>query len=375
MAFLFTSEAGLSGHPDKVADLIGDAILDAFLAEDPGSRVGCQVMVTDGLVVVGGQISTTAKVDIESIVRDVLSDIGYKDESEGMSATSQVIIRVDPQSREIGDGVDRGGAGDSAIVIGYACQDTPELMPMPASSVHAIARTIDEHRKSGAVPWLRPDGKIQVTIEYTDGRPRQVHNVIISVQHGPINNEPSLDAFAGMMVRASLPSRYITNETQLLTRANVAFSIGGPKADCGLSGRKVISDTYGGFARHGGGGLSGKDPTKIDRCGMYAARYIAKNLVAAGLADRCEVQLAYMIGHSEPVAINVDSCGSGRLSNRELIAIVRRIFPLSTPAIIDHLRLRRPIYRNVGLYGHFGHEEPEFTWEMCDLVDEIRRVI
>lgn len=375
MRVLSTAECGLAGHPDKVADSIGDAVLDAFLREDPESRVGCQVMLANGVVVVGGQITSRAKVDIPSVVRGVLVGVGYEETWEGMSAQSEIMVRVDPQSPEIAAGVARGGAGDSAIVIGFACRDTPELMPAPTSVVHGIATAIDSQRKMQEAPWLRPDGKIQATIEYLDSKPHHADSFVLSVQHDREVTEIRRDAFLRKTVEKIMSPGLLSDESRFLSRPDVAFSVGGPKADCGLSGRKVISDTYGGFARHGGGGLSGKDPSKIDRCGMYSARYIAKNLVASGITSRCEVELAYMIGYPDPIAISLDCVLENGVSHSRLVEIVRKVFPLTPPAIIERLNLRRPIYEEVGLYGHFGHESDHFRWEECDCIAEVRRLI
>ncbi len=369
---LLTSEAGLAGHPDKVADQIGDAILDAFLVGDPAARVGCQVMLANGVILVGGQVTSRTRVDIPRIVQSVLTDIGYESETEGLSPQSQVIVRIDPQSPNIARGVDRGGAGDSAIVIGYACTETPELMPMPAAIVHQLAADVDKHRRDGLAPWLRPDGKIQATVAYQDGEPVHLDTLVLSVQHSSSVAETELNEYLWAIVNASGQPARVAPETKLLTPATIGFLTGGPKADCGLSGRKVVADTYGGAARHGGGGLSGKDPTKIDRCGMYVARYIAKNLVSSGLARRCEVQLAYVIGMEEPAAVAVDTFGTGALPEKELVELIWRAFPLRPPVIVEELRLRRPMYRQVGLYGHFGHKGPEYSWEECDRASALR---
>jgi len=372
---LSTAEAGLSGHPDKVADQIGDAVLDAYLAEDPQARVGCQVMLANGVVLIGGQITSTARVDIEAVARGVLADVGYEERHEGVSPDSRVLVRIDPQSSNIASGVARGGAGDSAVVVGFATNETPDLMPLPAWVVQRLAQRIDTARKLKEVAWLRPDGKVQATVRYAGRRAEYVHGLVLSIEHTEDARESDLDEFLWGIVRDTVPERWLNTDTQLFSRATVGFRVGGPKADCGLSGRKVIADTYGGAARHGGGGLSGKDPTKIDRCGMYAARYIAKGVVSAGIADRCEIELAYIIGEPEPVALSTRCEGGALLPEERLHEIIRRVFPLSPPAIVERLRLRRPIYRHVGLYGHFGHEDAMYTWEQCDATDELRASI
>jgi S-adenosylmethionine synthetase len=375
--FLFTSEAGMGGHPDKIADQIADAILDAHLEQDPLARVGCQVMVTNAAVMIGGQITSKASVDLVSVARAVIKDIGYVDLSNNFNhETCEILVHVTAQSEPLSKNVNEGGAGDSAVVFGYACTDTIELMPLPTMLVHGIAMELERLRALGVLPNIGPDGKIQITVEYRDLKPVHVSYIVVSVQHEEGTDLRRLHEQIRMeVIPAVIPQDLINDKTIYDARTQVGFTIGGPQEDCGLSGRKVIADTYGGWARHGGGGLSGKDPTKIDRSAMYMSRYIAKNLVAAGVAERCELQIAYAIGKSEPVSINVNLNESAKFPQHKLIQAIRKVFPLSPHGMIGALDLRRPIYRRAGVHGHFGRKEAEFTWEKTDKTEDIRLVL
>jgi S-adenosylmethionine synthetase len=380
---LFTSESVSMGHPDKLADQISDGVLDALIAKDPMSRVACETMVTTGLVVIAGEITTKAYVDMQRVVREVVRGVGYTDSLMGISADHcAVMVAIDEQSPDIAMGVNddaaKGkdvGAGDQGLMFGYACNDTVELMPLPISLAHKILNRLTKARFDGEVDWLRPDSKSQVTIEFDGATPVRVDTVVVSTQHSPIVKneeirryiikeviEPLLQKEAGDLVQGDI--KYHINPTG-------RFVIGGPHGDCGLTGRKIIVDTYGGWGRHGGGAFSGKDPTKVDRSAAYMARYVAKNIVASGLADRCEVQLAYAIGVSDPVSVNVDTDGTGRIEDARICELVREIFPLTPSGIIKHLDLRRPIYRKTAAGGHFGRNEPEFTWERTDKAREL----
>jgi S-adenosylmethionine synthetase len=371
------------GHPDKLADQISDGVLDALLAKDQMSRVACETMVTTGLVVIAGEITTKAYVDMQRVVRDVIRDVGYTDSLMGISADHcAVMVAIDEQSPDIAMGVNDNaasgkdiGAGDQGLMFGYACNDTVELMPLPISLAHKILNRLTQVRRSGEVDWIRPDSKSQVTVEFDGATPVRVDTVVVSTQHSPIVKndeirryitqeivEPVLQETAPDLIHGAI--KYHINPTG-------RFVVGGPHGDCGLTGRKIIVDTYGGWGRHGGGAFSGKDPTKVDRSAAYMARYVAKNIVAAGLADRCEVQLAYAIGVSEPVSVNVDTDGSGRIEDARICELVREVFPLTPSGIIKHLDLRRPIYRKTAAGGHFGRIEPEFTWERTDKAKEL----
>ncbi len=378
--YLFTSEAVSMGHPDKLADQISDGVLDALFAQDPMSRVACETMVTTGVVVVAGEITTEATVDMQSIVRDVIREVGYTEASMGISADHcAVMIAIDEQSPDIAMGVnddaDTGkdvGAGDQGLMFGYACNDTPELMPLAISLSHKILNRLTEARQNNEVDWLRPDSKSQVTIEYDGFTPVRIDTVVVSTQHAPeVSNEEIRKFIIEEIIRPELPEDLAGGEITYHINPTGRFVVGGPHGDCGLTGRKIIVDTYGGWGRHGGGAFSGKDPTKVDRSAAYMARYVAKNIVAAGLADRCEVQLAYAIGVSEPVSIRVDTEGTGNVDDDKICEAVRKVFPLSPSGIIKHLDLRRPIYRKTAAGGHFGRTEPEFTWEKTDKVDEL----
>ncbi len=367
--FLFTSESVTEGHPDKIADQISDAILDACLAEDPYSRVACETLTCTGLVVVAGEITTEAYVDFQTLVRQTIREIGYDDALKGFDCnTCGVISTINRQSPDIAQGVDTGGAGDQGMMFGYATNETPELMPAPISLAHKLAFKLSEVRKSGKMPYLRPDGKSQVTVEYdSNNKPVRVDAVVISTQHAEeVGNDQLRAEILEHVIQAVIPAELLDADTKYHINPTGRFVIGGPMGDSGLTGRKIIVDTYGGMGRHGGGAFSGKDPTKVDRSAAYMARYIAKNIVAAGLADRCEVQLAYAIGVAEPVSVLVDTFGTGKVDEDKLEALVRKNFELTPKGIIETLNLRRPIYRATAAYGHFGREGKDFTWEATD---------
>ncbi len=373
---LFTSESVTEGHPDKVADQISDAILDAIMAEDPYGRVACETFVTTGLALVGGEITTDCYVDIPNLVRDVIRDIGYTDAHMGFDGnTCSVLTAIDQQSSDIAMGVDRAGAGDQGMMFGFAIRETPELMPLPIILAHRLTRRLADVRKTGELPYLRPDGKSQVTVAYEDGKPVEVTTVVVSTQHAPDVTHDQIESdIIQHVILPVIPEEYIQKDKiSFLINPTGRFVLGGPHADTGLTGRKIIVDTYGGYSRHGGGAFSGKDPTKVDRSASYAARWIAKNVVAANLADKCEVQLAYAIGVAEPVSIHVDTFGTGKISNEELVKKIRKTFDLTPAGIIDALELRKPIYRRTAAYGHFGREEKGFTWEITDKVKELTR--
>jgi S-adenosylmethionine synthetase len=367
--FLFTSESVTEGHPDKIADQISDAILDACLEQDPYSRVAAETLTATGLVVIAGEITTKAYVDFQTLVRGVVASIGYDNALYGFdSNTCAVISSINRQSGDIAQGVDTGGAGDQGMMFGYATNETPELMPAAISLAHKLTRKLSEVRRSGKLSYLRPDGKSQVTVEYDEaGKPVRIDAVVISTQHAEqIGNDELRADIQKHVIQAVLPSAWLDENTKYHINPTGRFVIGGPMGDTGLTGRKIIVDTYGGAGRHGGGAFSGKDPTKVDRSAAYVARYIAKNIVAAKLADRCEVQLAYAIGVAEPVSVLVETFGTGKVSSKTLTELVRKNFSLTPKGIIDSLNLRRPIYRKTAAYGHFGRTEPEFTWEATD---------
>ena len=364
---LFTSESVTEGHPDKIADQISDAVLDAMLAQDKASRVACETLVTTGLAVVAGEITTKAYVEIPKLVRSVIHDIGYNDASYGFdSHTCAVMTTIDQQSPDIAMGVNTGGAGDQGLMFGYACNETPELMPLPIMLAHKMAMKLSQVRKKGAVDYLRPDGKTQVTVEYEGPFPVRIDTVVLSTQHSEKVSQARIRKdMLEKVIMPLLPKRLLKGKApKFHVNPTGNFVVGGPMGDCGLTGRKIIVDTYGGMGRHGGGAFSGKDPSKVDRSACYAARYVAKNLVASGLCDRCEVQLAYAIGVAQPVSIMVDTFGTGKVSDDKLTSLVRKHFDLTPKGIIDHLKLRRPIYRRTAAYGHFGRGE--FAWEKTD---------
>src|SRR6202048_4830569 len=372
--YLFTSESVTEGHPDKISDQISDAVLDAALSEDPMARVACETLVTTGLVVIAGEITTNARIDYTRVARDTIREIGYTRAKFGFdSETCSVLSALDRQSPDIAMGVDTGGAGDQGLMFGFACNETPELMPLPIQLAHLLARRLSEVRKSGELPYLRPDGKSQVTVEYRDGRPFRVDAVVISSQHAPeVTNEQLRSEIREQVIKHTVSGELLDDQTKYHINPTGRFVTGGPQGDSGLTGRKIIVDTYGGYAPHGGGAFSGKDPTKVDRSAAYIARYIAKNIVAAGLAEQCEVQLAYAIGVSDPVSVRIDTKGSGRIGEAELSDLVRAHFPLTPRGIIEGLNLRRPIYKATASYGHFGRTGDGFTWEHTDKADVLR---
>ena len=372
--YLFTSESVTEGHPDKIADQISDAVLDAALAEDPTARVACETLVTTGLVVIAGEITTTAHIDYSRIARDTIKEIGYTRAKYGFdSETCSVLSALDRQSPDIAMGVDTGGAGDQGLMFGFACNDTPELMPLPIQLAHLLSRRLAEARKSGELPYLRPDGKSQVTVEYRDGRPFRLEAVVISSQHDPaVTNEQLRSEIEEKVIKRTVSSELLDKNTKYHINPTGRFVTGGPQGDAGLTGRKIIVDTYGGYAPHGGGAFSGKDPTKVDRSAAYMARYVAKNIVAAGLADRCLVQIAYAIGVADPVSVLVNTEGTGRVNDILLSKLVRDNFELTPRGIIERLQLRRPIYKATAAYGHFGRDEDGFSWERTDKAESLR---
>jgi S-adenosylmethionine synthetase len=372
--YLFTSESVTEGHPDKVADQISDAVLDAVLAQDPMGRVACEVLVTTGICVVAGEITTNCYVDVPTVARDTIREIGYTDAAFGFdSKTCGVLNTIQSQSPDIAMGVDTGGAGDQGLMFGYACNETEELMPLPIQLAHRLCERLSEVRKSGTLSYLRPDGKSQVSVEYADGKPVRIDAVVISTQHGDDISTDQLRAdVRKLIIDAVVPQKMVDEDTKYHINPTGRFVIGGPHGDTGLTGRKIIVDTYGGMGRHGGGAFSGKDPTKVDRSACYMARYIAKNIVAAGLADRAEVQLAYAIGVADPVSVMVNTFGTGTVPESALVALVRANFPLTPKGIIDHLQLRRPIYKKTAAFGHFGRKGDSFSWEKTDKADALR---
>jgi S-adenosylmethionine synthetase len=379
--YLFTSESVTEGHPDKVADAISDAILDAIIAQDKGGRVACETLVTTGLALIAGEITTNCYVDMPQIVRDTIRDIGYHSSMMGFDwQTCSVITSIDQQSADIAQGVNIGeglykeqGAGDQGLMFGYATDETPELMPMPITYAHKICRRLATVRKNNSLDFLRPDGKSQVTIEYENGSPLRVDTVVIAAQHKPdVTHEELKEAIIEEVIKKVIPKELTDGDTRYLINATGKFVIGGPMGDCGLTGRKIIVDTYGGQGSHGGGCFSGKDPSKVDRSASYMARYVAKNIVAAGLAKKCELQLAYAIGVAEPVSVMIDTMGTEVVPKRRIEAIIKEVFDLRPAAIIESLDLLRPIYKKTSAYGHFGRDESEFTWEKTDMVDILR---
>ena len=379
---LFTSESVSEGHPDKVSDQISDAILDAILAEDPAGRVACETMVTTGMVVLAGEISTHTYVDMAEVARQTIKEIGYNSSDMGFDWEScAVMVSIDKQSADIAMGVDEDdsheqGAGDQGLMFGYACNETDTLMPAPIDYAHRLVRRQSEVRKNGTLPWLRPDAKSQVTFRYEAGKPVGIDAVVLSTQHSPDIETPALrEAVLDEIIKPVLPAEWLSAETKYHINPTGRFVIGGPMGDCGLTGRKIIVDTYGGMARHGGGAFSGKDPSKVDRSAAYAARYVAKNIVAAGLAERCEVQVSYAIGVAEPTSINVDTFGTGAVDNDKLIAAVREVFDLKPKGLIAMLDLLRPIYRNTAAYGHFGRNDQDLPWEKTDRADALKDML
>ncbi len=384
--YIFTSESVTEGHPDKIADQVSDAILDALLAEDPRSRVACETLIKTGYVNLAGEISTTAQINYADVVRKTIREIGYDDSKKGFDAdTCGVLMALDRQSDDIAMGVDEGrgdhaeqGAGDQGLMFGYACDETPELMPLPILLSHKLTARLAEVRKNGTLPFLRPDGKSQVSVEYIDGKPNRITAVVISSQHDEVyngaelSNEALRSGIRREVVDAIIPSELIDEETTFHINPTGKFVIGGPQGDCGLTGRKIIVDTYGGMGRHGGGAFSGKDPSKVDRSAAYMARYVAKNVVAAGLASRAEVQLAYAIGVADPVSVYVETFGTAKIAEEKISELVRMHFPLKPRGIIEHLQLLRPIFKKTAAYGHFGREEPEFIWEKTDKAAALR---
>ena len=386
--FLFTSESVTEGHPDKICDQISDAVLDDIYAHDPQARVACETAVTTGQVLVMGEISTTAKVDVAKIARKVVCDIGYDDGAKGFDGNScAVLVALDEQSADIAMGVDKSlelkggeedaynlhGAGDQGMMFGFACDETPELMPLPISLAHKLSKKLTEVRKDGTLDYLRADGKSQVTVEYVDGKPSKVTAVVVSSQHSAdVSLEQIREDIEKYVIRPIIPAEFMAEDTKIFVNPTGRFVVGGPHGDSGLTGRKIIVDTYGGYSRHGGGAFSGKDPTKVDRSAAYAARYVAKNIVAAGLASKCEVQLAYAIGVAKPVSVLVECFGTAKIDEDKIAEIVNKVFDLRPAAIIDMLKLRAPIYRQLAAYGHVGREDLDVQWEKTDKVEEIR---
>ena len=387
--YLFTSESVTEGHPDKICDQISDAVLDAIIAKDPGARVACETAVTTGMVMIMGEISTTCYVDIPALARSVIKDIGYDRAKFGFdSQTCAVLTSIDEQSGDIAQGVDKAleqregacdeadttGAGDQGMMFGYATNETDDYMPLPVSLAHRLARRLASVRKDGTLSYLRPDGKTQVTVEYEDGKPVRIDTIVISAQHSPeITREQIERDLLEFVIKPELPQGLFDDKTKLFINPTGRFVIGGPQGDSGLTGRKIIVDTYGGMARHGGGAFSGKDPTKVDRSAAYAARYVAKNVVAAGLADKCEIQLAYAIGVARPVSIHVETFGTGKVDNEKIVGLIEKNFDLRPAGIIAMLDLQRPIYKQTAAYGHFGRNDLNLPWEQTDKADTLRK--
>jgi len=372
--YIFSSESVTEGHPDKIADQVSDAILDAIMKEDPYGRVACETFVTTGLTLIGGEITTKCDVDIPKIAREVIKDIGYVDAKYGFDyETCAVLTSIDQQSSDIAMGVDRAGAGDQGMMFGYATKETPELMPMPISLAHKITKKLSEVRKSNEISYLRPDGKSQVSVKYQDGKPVSVENIVVSAQHHPeVDNETLRTDIIEKVIKTVIPSNFLSNEEYFVNPTG-RFVIGGPQGDAGLTGRKIIVDTYGGAYSHGGGAFSGKDPTKVDRSASYFARYV--NIVSADLADKCGIQVAYAIGIAKPVSLMVDTFGTGKIKDEQLAEILQKVFDFTPAGIIEALQLLKPIYRKTAAYGHFGREEKEFTWEKTDKVKDLLKEV
>ena len=380
-SYLFTSESVSEGHPDKMADQISDAVLDALIEQDKGSRVGCESLVTTGLAIVSGEITTAAQIDTTQVVRDTIRDIGYCSSEMGYDhASCSVVIALDKQSKDIAQGVNEGegmdleqGAGDQGLMFGFACNETDVLMPFPITYAHRLVKRQAEVRKSGALPWLRPDAKSQISVRYENGKPTSIDTVVLSTQHAEdVSHETLSEGVVDEIIKPVLPTNMISGESRFLVNPTGRFVVGGPHGDCGLTGRKIIVDTYGGSAHHGGGAFSGKDPSKVDRSAAYAMRYVAKNVVAAGLAEKCEIQVAYAIGVARPVSLMIDTSGTAVIPEEDIEKLVLEHFDLRPKAIIQGLDLLRPIYRNTAAYGHFGRTEPEFTWEHTDKAELLR---
>ncbi|MBI4550366.1 MAG: methionine adenosyltransferase [Candidatus Omnitrophica bacterium] len=374
---LFTSESVTEGHPDKLCDQISDAVLDAILAQDPYGRVACEALVTTGTVMVAGEITTKCYVDIPDLIRSVVRDVGYTDANFGFDyKTCGVLTQIQKQSPDIAMGVDKGGAGDQGMMFGYASDETPEYMPLPITMAHKLTRGLARLRKTGALPYLRPDGKSQVTVAYDGGMPREITAVVVSTQHdGKVKMSAITRDVTKQLIEKIIPAKYLTSRTKIYVNPTGRFEVGGPQGDTGLTGRKIIVDTYGGVGAHGGGAFSGKDPTKVDRSASYFARYVAKNIVAAGFAKRCEIQVAYAIGVREPVSVMVNTFSTGRVADEVLEKAIRKVFDFTPAGIIQTLDLRRPIYRQTAAYGHFGREEKDFTWERLDAVKALQKEV
>ena len=372
--FFFTSESVTEGHPDKVADFVSDSILDACLEQDPMSRVACETLLTCNWVVVAGEITTKANVNWPEVIREAIRKIGYIDAKAGLDAdTAGVTVAINRQSPDIAMGVDTGGAGDQGMMFGFANRETPELMPLPIMLAHRLVEKLSQVRKSGKLSYLRPDGKSQVSVEYIGGKPVRVDAVVLSTQHAPISQKKLKQDIIRHVIRTVIPANMIDSKTKIFVNPTGRFEIGGPLGDTGLTGRKIIVDTYGGYGRHGGGAFSGKDPSKVDRSAAYAARWVAKNIVAAGLADQCEVQISYAIGVAEPTSVLVNTFGTGRLPEEQITQLVRKYFDLTPKGIINSLKLRRPIYKKTAAYGHFGRHDKDFTWENTDKAALLRK--
>lgn len=382
--FLFTSESVTEGHPDKIADQVSDAVLDALLSQDKHSRVACETLITTGFALIAGEVTTKALVDYREIVRETIRQIGYDDSKKGFDyKTCGILVSLDKQSPDISQGVTEGeglykeqGAGDQGLMFGYATDETPEFMPAPIDYAHQLTKQLSEHRKSDKAPWLRPDGKSQVTIEYINDKPVHIHTVVISTQHSPEVEHKTIQEYCiEEIIKKTLPKDLINGDTRYLINPTGRFVTGGPEGDCGLTGRKIIVDTYGGQGSHGGGAFSGKDPSKVDRSASYMGRYIAKNIVASGIAKRCEVQIAYAIGFPEPVSVMINTFGTSEISNTKIAEAVREVFPLKPSGIIETLDLLRPIYQKTAAYGHFGRNEPEFIWEKTNKTDALKKAL